>query len=252
MAGSPGDRADDRHVKHDIGGQEPKVAMRRVVITDRDRQHGPVERERSGVIGDDQTCAGVRKVLQTADLDAEPPVVEEPQRGQHDGVVVLRIETEFVDAVVPGQPFPDEVGKRRNALGEVVGRWFRRFRAPLIELADDGFNFLRCTGRRFRQRRGMAFGRRDAPRSARAGRSGIPMQRNDFGLRVTGHVSHLPHLWAVASMRPSAELTHCGEMIGVRPRPRTKSSNASRVVHFGSKPNSVRIRVVSITRPKLK
>ena len=53
MAGSPGDRADDRHVKHDIGGQEPKVAMRRVVITDRDRQHGPIERERSGVIGDD-------------------------------------------------------------------------------------------------------------------------------------------------------------------------------------------------------
>ena len=201
------------------------------------------------MVGDQQSGTEVGHMLDSADLDPEPLLEEEPQHRPDDGVVVLRVETEFVDGVVAGQALTQEISHPGDALGEIA-RPGIGLGAALLELPDDGFDLL--VGLRMRKCRGVPPGSGGALRRPLAG-TAFTMQRNNFRFRPHLRSLHspgqLPHRDATATARLSTEPSQAGSMIGARPRPRTKSSNASSVVHPGSKPNSRRIRVVSITRP---
>ena len=85
------------------------------MIAHRHRQHRTVKGQRAGVIGDEQAGAGVREIFNAADIDPDPLVVEEAQRRQHHGVVVLRIEAELIDRVVAGDALAEEVGNPGDA-----------------------------------------------------------------------------------------------------------------------------------------
>ena len=80
-----------------------------------DHRHQAVDRDRAGVVGDDQRAALGRDVLDAADLDPEPLLGDRPQRGHEEALGDLRVEAVLVDDVVAGQPAAQE----RQELGEL-------------------------------------------------------------------------------------------------------------------------------------
>ena len=102
--------------EHQVGAEQPQVPVRRVVVEQRQRRHHRVERQRAGVVADDQRAAVVGHVLQAARLDPEPLVVERPEgRGEH-VVGQVGVEAELVDLVVAGDPAAQE----RQRAGELA------------------------------------------------------------------------------------------------------------------------------------
>ena len=115
-AGLARQRRDDRHREHQVGGEHPQVPVRRVVVVQRELRHRRVDRDRAGVVGDDQRAAVGGHVLHAAGLDPEVLLVERPQRRQRDVVGEVGVEAELVDLVVAGDPAAQE----RQAAGELA------------------------------------------------------------------------------------------------------------------------------------
>ena len=113
--------ADDRQPEHQIRAEHPQVPVRRVVVVQRDGGHQRVQRDRAGVVGDDQRAALVRHVVQAGGLDAEPRPVQRPQERQQHVVGEVGVEAELVDGVVAGQA-PAQEGKRGGERRLPVGR----------------------------------------------------------------------------------------------------------------------------------
>ena len=61
-----------RHVEDHVGGQQPQIAVGRVLVVHRHRRHQSVERQHTGVVGDHQRGAGLGQVFNPADLNPEP------------------------------------------------------------------------------------------------------------------------------------------------------------------------------------
>ena len=89
--------------------------MRRVVVEQGQRGHHRVQRQRPGVVGDDQRAAGrPARCSQAGRLDPEPLLVQRAERrGQHVQREVP-VEAELVDLVVAGDPAAQE----RQAAGD--------------------------------------------------------------------------------------------------------------------------------------
>ena len=74
------------------------------------------------------------------------------QQRPHDRVVEVRVEAELVDAVVAGEPVPQEVGDGTDLLRELVARLFGigsagRTATVLIDFAYDGGDLVGgCAG----------------------------------------------------------------------------------------------------------
>ena len=75
--------------------------MARDLVEDHRVQHEAVQRQRPGVVGDQQRRAGERDVLDPAHLDPEPVPDQRPHGRQEDLLGELRIEAELVDRVLP-------------------------------------------------------------------------------------------------------------------------------------------------------
>ena len=67
-----------------------------------DHRHQAVDRDRAGVVGDDQRAALGRDVLDAADLDPEPLLGDRAQRGHQEPLGDLGVEAVLVDDVVAG------------------------------------------------------------------------------------------------------------------------------------------------------
>ena len=103
------------------------------------------------MIGDQQAGAILRQVLNAADLNPEPILEKEAQQRQDERVVELRIESEFVDRVIAGEPLGHEISDRRNALRQFIrslgGPTNCACSAPRVDFPDDSGNFFsRCPG----------------------------------------------------------------------------------------------------------
>ena len=94
--------------------------MRRVLVVHGDLGHQRVERDRAGVIGDDQCRACGWDVLDPANLDPEPRPIQRAQQGKQDSVGELLVEPELVDLVVPGQPATQEIQRLLDLFVTVV------------------------------------------------------------------------------------------------------------------------------------
>jgi hypothetical protein len=97
VAGLARGLAQHRGVEHHAGGQQVQIAIRRVLVVHRHRGHQAAERQHTGVVGHHQRSAGLRHVLDTADLDPEPRPEQQPQQRRNDCAVEVRIEAELVD-----------------------------------------------------------------------------------------------------------------------------------------------------------
>ena len=80
-----------------VGAQQPQVPAGRVLVVQAGLEHDRVDGQRAGVVGDHQRGAGLGHVRQTAHLDAEPALVEDPGHRHQHAAVELRVETELVD-----------------------------------------------------------------------------------------------------------------------------------------------------------
>src|ERR1700727_2848875 len=100
-------------------------------------------------------------MLDAADLDPEPRLEEEPQQRPNDGFVEMRIEPELVDAVIAGEPVPQEVGDGSDLLRKLIAGLFgfgsaARNTTVLINFAYDGGDLVgRRLGVGFGEQRGM-------------------------------------------------------------------------------------------------
>ena len=56
-AGLAGQLADERHLEDQVGAEHPQVPVRRVLVVQRDLGHQRVQRDRAGVVGDDERAA---------------------------------------------------------------------------------------------------------------------------------------------------------------------------------------------------
>jgi hypothetical protein len=142
-SGLAGQFAQHRRGEHQVGAEQPQVAMRRVAVMYSHAAHHAVERpDRAGVIGDEQGPALARHVVHADDVRAEPVVEQRPERRQHHLVGQIGIEPELVDLVLAGQPPAQErqaggdallqrgrVGRFRSGHG--LGRRRRRLGRPV-------------------------------------------------------------------------------------------------------------------------
>ena len=231
-------RLDDRHAVvvgcGGIGGEHPQRPSR--AFPHRDRGHERVERQRPGVVGDDERAPVGGDVLGTAHLDPEPLLEQRTQDGLDHVVGEMRVEAEIVDLVIAGHAPPHEFGRADDLGDEGI--------AEVVEQSTGIDGLLRLALLPLGRTRRHGAVRASARRTTRTG-----VQRD--------HLGNLCHRTSVRSPRAdstidSALSTHSVFITRVRPMPRAKSSSASRVVHRGSKPSSVRMRVVSRPQPKWK
>ena len=101
-----GQAADQRHPEDQVGAERPEEAAGLVV--DRHHRHQAVDRQRAGVVRDDECPALGREVLDATHLDAEPLLRDRTQAGQQQPLGDLLVEAVLVDGVVAGQPPPEE------------------------------------------------------------------------------------------------------------------------------------------------
>ena len=101
-----------------------------MVVVDGDLHHQAVQRQRPGVVGDDQRPALGRDVLDALHLDAEVLLVERADQGHQYLVGEFGVVTEVVDLVVARQP-PAQEGQtagdaplQTTALLRLLGRLF--------------------------------------------------------------------------------------------------------------------------------
>ena len=90
------------------------------VVVDGDHGHQAVDRDRAGVVGDDQGAAFGGDVLGSAHLDPEPLLGDRTQGGHEEPLGDLGVEAVLVDDVVAGDPTAQE--------GEELGE----LRLPLL------------------------------------------------------------------------------------------------------------------------
>ncbi len=164
VAGLARGLAEHRHVEDHVRGQQPQVAVCRMVVAHRHRRHQPVERQHPGVVCDHKGGAGLRKILDAADLNAEPRLEEHSQQRQKDCVVEMRIKPELVNGVVAHHSLADELRHRGDFQREFVRslldcRGARGGAPALVDLADDGGDLLgRSTAAAVGEKRGMSAG----------------------------------------------------------------------------------------------
>jgi hypothetical protein len=84
-----------------VRAEHPDMASD-LVVDDR-VQHHAVDRQRSGMVGDQQGRAARGQVFRAPNLDPEPRLHQRPEQRQEDLGGELGIETELVDGVVPRQ-----------------------------------------------------------------------------------------------------------------------------------------------------
>jgi hypothetical protein len=82
--------------------------MGRVLVVHRDLGHQRVQSDRARMVGDDERATLAGYVLDAADLDPEPRLVQRAQQRQVDVLGEVLVETELVDGVVPGEAPTDE------------------------------------------------------------------------------------------------------------------------------------------------
>src|SRR5665647_3507792 len=75
-----GHSADDRRLEDQIGSEHAQKTMVRVLIVYRDLGHQRVQRHRARVVGHNERTAGAGDVLDAANLDAEPRLVQRSQQ----------------------------------------------------------------------------------------------------------------------------------------------------------------------------
>ena len=116
-----GQRADDRHLEHQVGAQRAQGPVG--VVVHREHRHQAVERHRPGVVGHDERAALGRDVVQAAHLEPEPLLRDRAQRGHEEALGQLTVEAVVVDLVVALEP----TARERHQLGE----------APLPVVTED-------------------------------------------------------------------------------------------------------------------
>ena len=160
-----------------------------------DHRHQAVDRDRAGVVGDDQGAALGRDVLDAADLDPEPLLGDRAQRGHEEALGDLGVEAVLVDDVVAGHPAAQE-GQERGRAAAPTGR-----RTP---------PWRRAGTRPASRRRGC---RRAASRSL-GGRGGRGRRRGaaarPVGRRRPAAVPRAARLGRLRRRRPLARLRRCG------------------------------------------
>ncbi len=161
------ERADQRHLEHQVRAEPAQVAAAGLVV-DRDRSHQRVQGQHTGVVRDQQGTALGGQVRDTEGVDAEPLAVQRAQRRQDHRLGQLGVEAELVDGVVAGQPVAQEPERRARGLGQRVhGR--RVGRAAARERDDRGGPGLVLAGRVILTQvcrgrgRGVSFGGRLLP-----------------------------------------------------------------------------------------
>lgn len=129
MVGLPGQLVDDGQPEDEVGGEQPQVAFGGVVVVHGDLEHQPVQRQRAGVVGDDERPAVRRDVLDALHLHAEVLLREGPQQRHEDLVGQLLVVAELVHLVVAGDAPPQEGQTAREPPLPVtapgVPRWVR-------------------------------------------------------------------------------------------------------------------------------
>ena len=78
------------------------------MLVDRHHRHQAVDRQRAGVVGDDQCPALGREVLDATHVDAEPLLRDRTQAGQQELLGDLLVESVLVDGVLAGNPATQE------------------------------------------------------------------------------------------------------------------------------------------------
>jgi len=115
VAGLARDLAHERCLEHEVRAEHAQVAVRGVVVVQRELRHHGVERDRPRVVGDDERAALGRHVGDAARLGAEPVVVHRAQRGHELAVGELGVEAELVDLVLPRDTTTQEVEPLRES-----------------------------------------------------------------------------------------------------------------------------------------
>src|SRR5205807_4496489 len=91
------DLTDEREPERQVGGEQPAVSAGSLV--DRELHHERVQRQRAGVVRDQQSGAARRDVLQPTLLHAPPAIEERPEDGQQHVLGEVGVETEVVDRI---------------------------------------------------------------------------------------------------------------------------------------------------------
>jgi hypothetical protein len=79
-----------------------------------------VERQRPGVVGDDQRAVLGGQVLDAVRADAPVVAVQRPQQRHHDRLGQVDVEAVLVDLVVAGQPPAQEPGRLADVVEEAL------------------------------------------------------------------------------------------------------------------------------------
>ena len=91
--------------------------MVRMGVMDRHLHHHGVQADRARMVGHDQGTTLGRHVVDPADLDPEPVLVERAQRSQQDAVVELGIEAELIHLVLAQGAPAQELQRLTDLIG---------------------------------------------------------------------------------------------------------------------------------------
>ena len=109
LPGLAGQRAEPGRAEDQVGAEHPQVPVRRVVVEQRQRGHHRVQRQRAGVVGDDQRAAG--RPARCAGRTPPPGTTSRTAGGTAGPArasVRSAVEAELVDLVVAGDPAAQE------------------------------------------------------------------------------------------------------------------------------------------------
>jgi len=116
-----GELGEHRDPEHQVRPEQTHVPVGRGLVVHRHREHQGVDRNRAGVVGDEQRRAVGGQVMRPDHLDPEIVPVEQAQQRVEDGIGQLGVEAELVHLVAPGQPATQEREQVGDPLLPVVG-----------------------------------------------------------------------------------------------------------------------------------